>query len=268
MPQPVRRGAALIEEINRAAAVDPWLWWLGHCGFVVKYYDIIFYLDPLLSNQHGRPMASPLSPAEVSHADLILCSHPHPGHLDPDAVAGILAASKRAKLVLPKSAAEHARSIGIEYHRMTTTDSDLRVEYFKHGVYARVYAVPSAHPELSWTPMGGYPCLGYLIRCGGYTFYHAGDGVPYQELAARLKPYNVTVAMLPIGGNGNFTVEQAAQLAEEIGARWLVPMHYAAVDEDDAIQRFIDHMLFHRPEQRFKVFECGEGWQIPPLDSL
>ena len=49
---------------------------------------------------------------------------------------------------------------------MTTTDSDLRVEYFKGGLYGRVYSVPSAHPELDWTPLGGYPHLGYLIRFG------------------------------------------------------------------------------------------------------
>ena len=40
---------------------------------------------------------------------------------------------------------------------MTTTDSGLRIEYFKDNLYARVYAVPSAHPQLDWTPAGGYP---------------------------------------------------------------------------------------------------------------
>ena len=167
---------------------------------------------------------------------------------------------------LPKSAADHAHALGIDYHRMTTTDSGLRVEYFKAGFYARIYAVPSAHDTLDWTPLGGYPHLGYLVRFGDCTIYHAGDSVPYDGLAARLRPYNVTVALVGISGRRarNFEIEEAAQLAEEIGTRWLVPMHYDMFERSAAdVNRFIDHLLFHRPAQRFKVFGRGEGWTVP-----
>jgi len=71
----------------------------------------------------------------------------------------MLKASPRARSCCEERS-EHAFSLGIPYQRMTTTDSDLRVEYFKDGLYGRVYAVPSAHPELNWTPIGGYPHLG------------------------------------------------------------------------------------------------------------
>jgi L-ascorbate 6-phosphate lactonase len=170
--------------------------------------------------------------------------------------------------VVPKSAAEYARGLGIGFDRMTTTDSGLRVEYFKDSLYGRVYSVPSAHPKLDWTPIGGYPYLGYLIRFEGITIYHAGDTVPYEDLALRLKPYNVTVAILPVSG-GNMDSGEAAQLAEDIGATWLVPMHYGAFEDawDHAdsprLTRFIEHMLGHRPLQRFKIFEVGEGWTVP-----
>jgi L-ascorbate metabolism protein UlaG (beta-lactamase superfamily) len=264
MLQPASSGRALIEEIEKSEALRPRLWWLGHSGFVIKFHDLIFYLDPLLGNIAGRTMASPLDPAEVRHADLILCSHAHEPHMHPETLGAMLASSRRAKVVLPKSTADYANRAGIAYHRMATTDSDLRVEYFKSGAYARVYAVPSAHPELEHTPLGGYPYLGYLVRCGDVTFYHAGDGVPYDSLVQRLRPYNVSVAILPICGKGNFTVEQAAALAAEMEAPWLVPMHYGTLGEDDgSLDRFVNHMLFHRPAQRFKVFACGEGWQVP-----
>ncbi len=269
MRSPINRNQALLKEIDEAEAITPWIWWLGHSGFLIKYYDIVFYLDPLLSHTSARLTAPPLDPAQLGHADLILCSHPHPGHLDPETLRPMLAASRRAKVVLPKSAAGPANAAGIPYERMTTTDSDLRVEYFKSGQYARVYAIPSAHPDLSYSPTGGYPFLGYLIRCGDCTIYHAGDCTPYEGIIDRLRPYNVTVALLPISGpdTGNFTIEEAAQVAEDIGARWLVPMHYGTLKGTTADpQRFIEHMLFHRPSQRFKVFECGEGWQIPPRD--
>ena len=176
----------------------------------------------------------------------------------------MLDASPRAKVVIPKSTAEHARSIGVPYDRMTTTDSDLRVEYFKGGLYGRVYAVPSAHPELDWTPLGGYPHLGYLLRFGQHTIYHAGDCRWYEGIVGRLRPYNVTAALLPIDGHGNFEIAEAAQLAEEIRARWLVPMHYGTfADQKADVSRFVDHMLGFRPSIGFKVFEPGERWVIP-----
>jgi L-ascorbate metabolism protein UlaG (beta-lactamase superfamily) len=57
-------------------------------------------------------------------------------------------------------------------------------------------------------------------------------------------------------------MSEAAQLASDIGARWLVPMHHSTF-EDDRETDFVTHMLGHRPEQRFKVFQCGEKWTVP-----
>jgi L-ascorbate 6-phosphate lactonase len=264
------RGRELLQQIEDSRCEAPALWWLGHSGFALKYRASIFYIDPYLSDSrspsHPRLTGSPFSAAEVAHASLVLCTHAHGDHLDAGTVPDILAASRRAKLVIPKSVAEHAHSLGISYHRMVTTDSGLRVEYLDD----RIYSVPSAHNELDWTPLGGYPYLGYLVRFGNCTIYHAGDGIPYAGLADRLRPYSVTVALVPISGRkadgapGNFEISEAAQLAEEIGAQWLVPMHYGMFASNTGdVNRFIDHLLGQRPLQRFKVFEIGERWEVP-----
>jgi L-ascorbate metabolism protein UlaG (beta-lactamase superfamily) len=245
----VKSGRELLAEIATSVCSSPTLWWLARSGFALKYRNAILYVNPFLSEA-----ASPFSGGEVTHAGLILCSHS--GRVDPQTVPAMLAASPRSKLVIPKSAAAHANSLGIPYTRMVTTDSGLRVEYLDD----RIYAVPSARDKLDWTPLGGYPYLGYLVRFGGVTIYHAGDCVPYEDIVERLRPYSVTVAILPIGGRpDNFEIAEAAQLAEDIGARWLVPMNYPQA----RIDRFIEHMLGHRPAQRFKVFECGEMWTVP-----
>ena len=237
----------LIEEIDQTITPTPTLWWLGHAGFIVRFATITFYVDPCLS----RPGA-PLQGSDIRHADMILATHAHPGHLDPATLIPMLEGSKRAKLVLPKSAAEQAHAAGIGYHRMTTTDADLRIEYFKDNLYSRVYSTPSS---LSWTAAGGYPSLGYLIRFGRWTIYHAGNCSLYEGLAERLRPFNVSVALLPIGEE-NFSAAQAAQLASDIGAAWLVP--YGAPQPS-----FVEHLLGHCPDQRFKVFQPGEGWTVP-----
>src|SRR5229473_4421885 len=219
MPMP-----ELLHEIENSRCDSPAIWWLGHSGFVLKYRNSIFYIDPYLSDslapEYPRKCAAPLCAGDVGHASLILCTHAHGDHLDPETVPVILAASRRAKVVVPKGVAEHAHSIGISYDRMVTTDSGLRVEFLDD----RIYSVPSAHNQLDWTPLGGYPYLGYLVRFGNCTIYHAGDGIPYPGLADRLRPYNINVALLPISGRkpgdapGNFEIAEAAQLAEDIGA--------------------------------------------------
>jgi L-ascorbate 6-phosphate lactonase len=258
--QPVRSGADLIQEIARTITPTPTLWWLGHAGFIVRFATITFYIDPSFSDRPDRRIASPLAASDVRNADLVLATD---ADLDGPAATAILESSKNAKLVLPKSAAEHAHARGVPYHRMTTTNADLRIEYFKDGLYGRVYAVPSARPELDWTAAGGYPYLGYLIRFGRWTVYHGGSGVPYESLAERLRPFNVNVALVPIG-DGHFSANEAARLAQGIGAAWLVPMHYGTFGEDRGEESsFIAHMLGQHPEQPFKVFQCGESWTVP-----
>jgi L-ascorbate metabolism protein UlaG (beta-lactamase superfamily) len=265
MLQPVKSGSELVQEIDRTLSVTPTLWWLGHAGFVVRFANITFYVDPLLSDPPGRTrrMASPLAAEEIRNADMIFATHGHAGHLDAPSVKTILAACPNAKVALPRSAADAANAAGIPYNRMTTTDAGLRIEYFKENLYGRVYAVPSANPALDWTASGGNPYLGYLIRFGRWTIYHAGDCALYPDLAAQLRPFNVTVAILPIGGE-NLTVSQAAQLAADIAAPWIVPMHYGTfLETGDRESEFVSHMLGHRPAQRFKVFKCGEKWTVP-----
>src|SRR5207237_1070146 len=154
MMQPIKRGAELIREIDRTISVTPALWWLGHSGFVIRFATITFYIDACFSSLPSQPrlIAAPLTGGEVRHADMILSTHAHAGHLDAPAIISMLQASPHAKLVLPKSAAHQANAAGIPFERMTTTNADLRIEYFKDNLYARVYAVPSAHPQLDWTP--------------------------------------------------------------------------------------------------------------------
>ena len=246
MLQP-KSGRALIEEIERTISATPALWWLGGNAFIFRFATITFYIDP-----RG---AGPIDPAEVRHADLILATG---CDLDAGAVREMLESSRRAKVVLPKSVAETAHEAGIAYDRMTTTNADLRIEFFKDSMYGRVYAVPSARPGLHWSADEGYPHLGYLIRFGRWTVYHSGNCAVYDTLADRLRPFNVSVALLPVGG-ANFSAGAAAQLASDIGASWIVPMPACSEDEND----FVAHMLGHRPEQAFKVFRCGEKWVVP-----
>lgn len=265
-------GQFLLIDIERHPAISPTLWWLGHAGFALKYHHMVFYVDPFLTPMPGRLAEPMLDPARITHAQMLLATHASPTHMDLPALKTMLAASPEAKLVLPKSTAEHAKAAGIGYDRMTTTDHGLRVEYFGLGDYMRVYAVPGAHgftdsgePRMDHTPLGGYPHLGYLIRAGNVTIYHSGDCVPYPELADRLRPYNVNVVLAAVNGPpNNFTPEQAAALASQIGARWLCPMHYGMFAHTKADpEQVAAQALGLYPNLRVKLFTPGEAWEVP-----
>src|SRR5690242_744804 len=100
MLQPVKNSRALIEEIDQTITPTPTLWWLGHSGFIIRFATITFYVDPCFSDPPGqrRLIAAPLRGEEIRHADMILATHAHAGHLDAPTLVPLLAASKRAKL--------------------------------------------------------------------------------------------------------------------------------------------------------------------------
>ncbi len=224
--------------------------WVGGRTFSIAYRGIRFYMEPCAEA------------GAIADADMFTVSAEPP--LDGATLNRVLAESPKAKMLLPKSAAEPANALGIDYRRMTTTDAALRVEYFKDGEYGRIYGVPSARldeqaePQLDWTPLGGFPRIGFLCRFAATTVWHSGLGVPYAELADRLRPYSVNVAIVTLGA-GTFDERSAAELAEKIDAAWLIP----ATGDASLRAAFVEHMLGHRPLQRFKLFEPGERWILP-----
>jgi L-ascorbate metabolism protein UlaG (beta-lactamase superfamily) len=74
---------------------------------------------------------------------------------------------------------------------------------------------------------------GYVIGSEAHSIYHAGDTAYFRgfsEIGRRLRP---EVALLPIGAysppsfrNVHTNPEDAVQAFLDLGARWMVPMHY------------------------------------------
>lgn len=239
-----------IAEITAADCPEPRLWWLGGLTFAIKYRGIVFYVDPAWGD------------LAVSNAGLVMASGEKV--FDGASLKSVMAASPHAKLVLPKSTSDAALALGVPLDRMRTTDNGLRIEYFKDGEYGRVYCVPGSSE--GWTPLGGYPQLGYVLRFGGWNIWHSGPAAPYAELAERLRPYAIHVAIVAVD-EGAFKESEASALAHDIGARWLIPMHLPRIAvPDSGYSRFVSHLLGHCPEQRFKIFEVGEGWTVPAVE--
>ena len=236
---------ALIREINEAQ-VEPGrlnIWWIGQEGYVFKSSTQIVYIDPYLStyaeritkgkpNEHVRINPAPMKPEDVTHADIVFCTHDHADHIDPESIPIIAAQSPGACFVVPEFARETMRSFGIDDHRIHTMkgDDELRLNDI------HVYAVPAKHEQFDRDPQKGYPYLSYVIKIEGMTVLHAGDSIAYDGQVERLKKHKIDLAFVPINGRddfrhkldfeGNFTCEEAIQFALDINAGWTIPMHY------------------------------------------
>jgi L-ascorbate 6-phosphate lactonase len=236
---------ALINEIDKTHVKPGGLriWWIGQEGFVIKSASLVIYIDPYLStyaekvtrgrpDEHVRIKPAPMQPEDVTHADIVLCTHDHADHIDPDSIPVIAARSPDARFVVPEAARETMLGFGIDDGRIHAMkgDDDLSLKEIK------VHAIPAMHEEFDKHPEKGHPYLSYVISIDGINIFHAGDTIRYHGQAERLRQTRIDLAFLPINGRddfrhgldfaGNFDCEEAVRFARDINAGLTIPMHY------------------------------------------
>lgn len=247
MIRPLLRDDVLLADIT-AARRDPaalHLWWLGQSGFLAAWGGVTVLFDPYLSDSltqkyagtdkpHVRVSERVIAPERLDFADMVTSSHNHTDHLDPETLRPLAQANPGLLMVCPEAnrAAVRERS-GLPDARIVGLDAGGQSEIENLKSKITVHAVPAAHEALDVDPRGRHLYLGFVVRPGPFTIYHAGDTVRYAGMAERLRPFAVDVALLPINGRaperrvaGNLDGPEAAQLAHDIGARLVVPCHY------------------------------------------
>jgi len=272
-------GAHLVEAITHCS-VKPGqvaLWWLGQSGFALKFPDCTVYVDLYLSGEVGptqRLLPPPFAPESVSNADVILCSHDHPDHLDAASISAIMEASPRAKLVLPEYAAALAVSCGVPPHRLQPLLGEDRLEFGN----LRIWAIPACHETLEYSEEYGHRFLSYVLRDSEVVLWHAGDGIPYEGLRDYLGDFALDLALIPINGRdaerrqrgieGNFTFKEAADLAARLRARLVIPMHYGMfAGNTERVERFVEYLQRRHPRQRYAVLEPFQRYLFEVSDG-
>jgi L-ascorbate 6-phosphate lactonase len=216
------------------------LTWLGQSGFALRFSSARVLIDPFLSPHRDRLVSPPFPPSAAEGFDIIACTHEHLDHLDPEALPAIAEASAEARVIVPEPCVEMVVAAGIAPARIVGMQPDAPIEL--SGI--TISALPASHglhPADAYTfgqelAAGKIRYLGYVIRGGGLSVYHAGDTLAYDGLAARLRELHVEVALLPINGRdsareamdivGNMDAAEAAALAAEARVKVVVPMHY------------------------------------------
>jgi L-ascorbate metabolism protein UlaG (beta-lactamase superfamily) len=232
---PVQSGSALLADIGAADAARLQLWWLGQSGFLVASGGRHLLLDPYLSDSltrkyadtdkpHVRMTELVVEPSELAFVDVVTASHAHTDHLDPDTLQALADVPVVAPEAHRDLVAERAGRAPLGIDDGETVD----VAGFA------ITAVPAAHEAIERDDAGRMLHLGYVVRCSSYAIYHAGDTIPYDGLAERVRAVaDIDVALLPINGRrperlvaGNLWGDEAAAVAHAVGARLAVPMHF------------------------------------------
>jgi L-ascorbate metabolism protein UlaG (beta-lactamase superfamily) len=216
-------------------------WWLGQSGFLIQFQSKHLLLDPYLSDSltkkyentdkpHVRISERVIMPEQLDFIDVVTSSHNHTDHLDAETLIPLVHVNPELKIVVSKANLEFASTrLNVGTQRLTpiTQRQPLVLEPFA------LYAVPAAHETLETDEEGNHKYIGLIVEVGGRTLYHSGDTLLYDGMVETLKRWQIDVALLPINGRdpkrgvaGNFSGEEAAQLAKDISAKLVIPCHY------------------------------------------
>ncbi|NUQ01057.1 MAG: MBL fold metallo-hydrolase [Armatimonadetes bacterium] len=269
-----RSGQALLESVAEASPGPGELvfWWLGQHSFIVKIGAVRLLIDPYLKVSERRTKPPLLTPAECAEFDLVLGTHDHSDHIDPDAIPGIAAASQ-AIFITPRATRQRMLSLGVPEARWIGLNDGESVEV--HGL--EITATRSCHEFFDQTDEGLFPYLGYLISGPGIRLWHAGDTVWWDGLQAELRGLlPIDVALVPINGRdaeryrrncmGNLSFAEAADLVAPLPVGLAVPTHFDLfVNNSEDPTRFIDYLAAKYPAVPTWLGPAGEPVTVRAL---
>ncbi len=205
---------------------------LGHASLGLQYGDKTVYIDPV-----GMF-------ADYSHApkaDVILITHHHRDHMDPDLVEQ-----------LAKPSAEIIATHGVvsELGRGKAMNNGDRMMLDGWLVIDAVAAYNTSRGRDVFHPKGENN--GYVLTIGGSRIYIAGDTEPTPEMLA-LK--DIDIAFLPVNQPYTMTVAQAVEAVKALHPAIFYPYHYGQTDEKTEIQKVADSLADSGIDVRIRAME-------------
>jgi L-ascorbate metabolism protein UlaG (beta-lactamase superfamily) len=163
----------------------------------------VIYIDPWGTDE------------DAPAADLILLTHAHDDHFQPDEIARLTKGG--TKLAAPHDV---ARELTGDVTPVAPGES-----HEVAGVKFETVPAYNTRPEAVHFHPKANGWVGYLLDLGGVTLYHAGDTDDLPELES----VTSDIAFLPVGGYYTMDPIAAGRLAKAITPQAAVPMHYGFI---------------------------------------
>lgn len=187
---------------------------LGHASFKIASEAGVIYLDPFKL------------PSESEKADFVFITHEHFDHCSPEDLEKIL--KEDTVIVAP---AECAPKIKGKFESVKPGEKKIVGSI-------EVEAIPAYNlnkfrePGVPYHPKEDGK-VGYILTVDGERLYCAGD----TDFIPEMKSLdNIDIALLPVSGTYVMTSEEAAQAANALQPKMVIPMHYGDIvgSRDDA----------------------------------
>lgn len=171
----------------------------------------VVYIDPFMIEEGAND------------ADVIFITHDHHDHLSKEDIDKVC--KEGTLFVVPESCKESAIGAGIKEECMVTMNPG-DVQQLDD---ISVYAVPAYNLKKEFhKEKNGW--LGYVITIDDTKIYIAGD----TDNTKDARKVECDIAMLPIGGTYTMDAAEAAELANEIKPKTVIPTHYGSIVGDMA----------------------------------
>jgi L-ascorbate metabolism protein UlaG (beta-lactamase superfamily) len=246
--------------------------WLGHATVLINFYGTWLLTDPALRPRVGiglglttlgpRRLVRPaLKARQLPALDAVLVSHAHMDHCDTGTLRQL---PRRTRAVVQ-------RGMGDLVRRFSRADELAWGESIEVGG-ARIESIEVNHwgARKLTDRHRGYG--GFLIQKRNRSLVFGGD-TAYTSAFGRLPRRGVSVdlAILPIGAydpyiNVHANPEQAWAMTNEMGARFLLPIHHSTfrLSREPATEP-MERMLkaAGRERQRIALTEIGQTFTLP-----
>jgi L-ascorbate 6-phosphate lactonase len=237
------------------------MWWLGQAGFAFKIPSgKIAYIDPYLSDAAERLFGfkrlslAPIA-AEDVQADLVVLSHEHADHLDPDAVPIIAHNNPACRFAAPAGCTQGLDNAGVATEMRVMLERDR--QYDIDGIV--IHTTAADHGDLSPTALSVLLDFnGIRVLCTADTAYRPALLKPLYETRPDL--------LLPCinGVFGNMGHVDAAMLAQAVRPRYAIPCHYGTFAEHGSANPggFLHACAHFCPDVQALVLRPGERFTI------
>jgi L-ascorbate metabolism protein UlaG (beta-lactamase superfamily) len=170
--------------------------WYGQSSFRVRDDAHTIIIDPIgdLGAVAARGLQMDYPPLSGEPADLLLVTHEHADHTGVEQVGG-------DPMALRSTPGSHESPVG------------------------EVLGVASEHDPVAGTARGANTI--FVFELDGQRIAHLGDFGQHELRPEQLAAMGrIDLAFVPVGGHATIDGPRAAAVAGQIGARWIVPMHY------------------------------------------